>query len=89
MAETNNRSDLSLLARSLHNVRDIRRLLQEVFSNPEYDEKYIAIDIRGGKEGIRSFDDLAKAIEYRDSLPANLRFKLKQPILVRVCSRQY
>ena len=42
MVDVNKLEDIGLseLTRSLHNGNDLRRLLQEAFSNPEYDGKY-------------------------------------------------
>ena len=90
MAEraVNNKDDLALLAISLHTSSNIEKLLRDAAPNTEYNGKYIVADIREGKEGIRSFDDLDQAIAYRNSLPKNVRFELYQPKLVRNKGKQ-
>ena len=87
MVDVNKLEDIGLseLTRSLHNDSDIRRLLRDAASNPEYCGRYIAADMRD--KTIHAFDDSDKAKEYVGGLPESLQFKTYQPILIRNSAR--
>ena len=78
-----NKEDLSLLARSQHNGQNLKGLLRKAAEKPEYNGKHLVVDISKGEQGIHAFEVKELAIQYRDSLPEDLRFTIYQPKQVR------